>query len=153
MLLLIIYLSAIETLICHREMSLTLSQTSPGFYVSAILVFWKHYVKSRNFSELAISPFPAVFSTHLDELSAIFIKSEIVVNKFFVWKSLKFVVWERVSSVYFLRFCIKYMIIKILYWTHSGIVFNKCCKKTTIYFSERVDLTHPRCGHINTDWI
>ena len=32
------------------------------------------------------------------ELSAIFIKFEIVVFKNFVWKSLKFVVWERVNE-------------------------------------------------------
>ena len=36
----------------------TLSQTSTGFYVSAVQVFWKHCVKMRN-----CSPFPTVFST------------------------------------------------------------------------------------------
>ena len=45
---------------------LTLSQTSPGFYVSAAQVFWKHCGKRRNCSQRAISPFPAVFSTHLE---------------------------------------------------------------------------------------
>ena len=38
-LLLIIYLSAIERLICGREFSLTLSQASPGFYVFAVRLF------------------------------------------------------------------------------------------------------------------
>ena len=45
---------------------LTLSQTSPDFYVSAVEVFWKHCGKRRNCSWRAISPFPTVFSTHLE---------------------------------------------------------------------------------------
>ena len=45
---------------------LTLSQTSPGFYVSAVNVFWKHCGKRRNCLLQAISPFPTVFSTHLE---------------------------------------------------------------------------------------
>ena len=45
--------------------TLTLSQTSPGFYVSAVQVFWKHCGKRRNCSFRAISPFPAAFSTCL----------------------------------------------------------------------------------------
>ena len=40
---------------------LTLSQTSPGFYVFAVGVFWKHFQKRRNSSLRAISPFPTVF--------------------------------------------------------------------------------------------
>ena len=36
--------------------------------------------------------FPTVFPTHWDGLSAIFIEFEIV-----VWKSLNFVVWEKVN--------------------------------------------------------
>ena len=43
----------------------TLSQTSPGVYVSALQVFWKHYGKRRNSLYQAISPFPTVFSTCL----------------------------------------------------------------------------------------
>ena len=46
---------------------LTLSKTSPGFYVSAVQVFWKHCGKRRNCSYWAISPFPTVFYTHLDD--------------------------------------------------------------------------------------
>ena len=45
---------------------LTLSQTSPCFYVSAVQVFWKHWGKRRNCSSRAISPFPTLFSTCLD---------------------------------------------------------------------------------------
>ena len=44
---------------------LTLSQTSPGFYVSAVQVFWKHCEKTRNCSLWAISPFLTVFSNQL----------------------------------------------------------------------------------------
>ena len=43
---------------------LTLSQTSPGFYVSTVKVFRKLCGKRRNCSWRAISPFPIVFSTH-----------------------------------------------------------------------------------------
>ena len=43
---------------------LTLSQTSPGFYVSALKVFGKHCWKRRNCSKRAISPLPTVFSTY-----------------------------------------------------------------------------------------
>ena len=43
---------------------LTLSQTSPGFYVSAVQVFWKYSGERRNCSQRAISPFPTVFSTN-----------------------------------------------------------------------------------------
>ena len=45
---------------------LTLSQTNPGFYVSAVQVFRKHCGKRRNCSLRAISPFPTVFSTLLE---------------------------------------------------------------------------------------
>ena len=61
---------------------LTLSQTSLGFYVSAVQVFRKQCGKSRNCSYRAISPFPSVFY-RFGELSAIFIKFEIVVCKLF----------------------------------------------------------------------
>ena len=62
---------------------LTLSETSPVFYVSAAQVFWKHCGKRGNCSKRAISPFPIMFSTHLDGFSAIFIKFEIVLCKLF----------------------------------------------------------------------
>ena len=47
---------------------ITLSQTSPGFYVSTVQIFWKHWGKRRNCSYRAISPFPSVFSTCLENL-------------------------------------------------------------------------------------
>ena len=45
------------------DSSLTLSQTGPDFYVSAVQVFWKLFGKRRNCLWLAISPFSTVFST------------------------------------------------------------------------------------------
>ena len=77
---------------------LTLSQTSPGFLrvcsASLLKTLWvkeKLLVMSNfSFSYCVFYPF--------GELSAIFIKFEIVVCKLFsVWKRLKFVVWERVN--------------------------------------------------------
>ena len=49
-----------------KKRTLTLSQTSPGFYVSALQVFGKRCGKRRNCSLRAISPFPTAFSTLLD---------------------------------------------------------------------------------------
>ena len=46
--------------------SLTLSQTSPCFYMSAVQVCWKHWGKRRICSLQAISPFPTVFSTLIE---------------------------------------------------------------------------------------
>ena len=45
---------------------LTLSQTSPSFYLPAEQVFRKHGGKRRNCLLRPISPFPAVFSTRLE---------------------------------------------------------------------------------------
>ena len=74
---------------------LTLSQTSPGFYVSAVQVIWKHCGKRRNCSWRAISPFPTVFSTHLKNFLAFssYLKLWSAISL-----SLKFVVWERANS-------------------------------------------------------
>ena len=47
------------------DFTLTLSQTRPGFYVSAVLVFWKHCEKRWNCSQRAISLFSTAFSTRL----------------------------------------------------------------------------------------
>ena len=44
---------------------LTLSQTSPGFYVSAVQVFWKHW-KNKKLLLMTIHHFPTVFSSHLE---------------------------------------------------------------------------------------
>ena len=45
---------------------LTLFQTSPGFYLSALHIFRKHRGKMRYCVLLAISPFSKVFSIHLE---------------------------------------------------------------------------------------
>ena len=47
----------------HFFTMLTLSQTSPGFYMSALKVFRKHCGKRRNCSLQSISPFPTMFYT------------------------------------------------------------------------------------------
>ena len=75
--------------------SLTLSNTSPGLYLSTVQVFWKHCGKRRNCSLRAISPLLTVFLLvsvtfchyNLKLLSA---NSE--------FGSLKFVVWERINK-------------------------------------------------------
>ena len=66
-----------------RLKPLTLSQTSPGFYMSAVQVLWKH-------SLWAISPFPTVFSTRLKNFLPF--ASNLPLS---VWNSLKFVIWEK----------------------------------------------------------
>ena len=77
---------------------LTLSQTNPGFYMSAVQVFWKHCGKREkllitsnfSFSHSVFYPFLRTFfhfhkiwNCRLQTLS--------------VWKSIKCVVWERVK--------------------------------------------------------
>ena len=63
---------------------LILSQTSLGFYVSAVVDFWQHRGKRKNCSIRAISPLPpTVFSTRLEEFLAIVMKFKIVVCKLF----------------------------------------------------------------------
>ena len=49
---------------------LTLSQTTPCFYLSAVQTFRKHCGKRRNCVKRAISPFPSVFSTLLRDFSS-----------------------------------------------------------------------------------
>ena len=66
---------------------LTLSQTSPGFYVSAVQVFWKTlWGKEKLLITSNFSFSHSVFHT-LGELSSIFIKFEIVVCKHFLFGS------------------------------------------------------------------
>ena len=77
---------------------LTLSRTSPGFYVSAVQVLKTMWEKEKllmtsnfSFSHTVFYPF--------DKLSTIFIKLKIVVCKLFQFgRVLKTVVWERVKS-------------------------------------------------------
>ena len=69
-----------------EEEGLTFSQTSPGFYMSAVQVFWKHCGKRRNCSWQASSP----FLTALQKLSTIFYHWNCHLQTLSVWKSLKF---------------------------------------------------------------
>ena len=48
------------------HMFLTLPKTIPGCCMSAVQAFLKHCGKRRNCSGRAISQFPTVFSTHLE---------------------------------------------------------------------------------------
>ena len=66
----------------RRNCYLTLSQTSPGFHVSAVQVFWKHCGKRRNCVTSNFSFSNSVFYP-FGELSAIFIKFKYVVCKLF----------------------------------------------------------------------
>ena len=72
---------------CIQCSTLTLSQTSPGFYVSAVHVFWKHYGKRKKLLITSnFSFFPSVFYP-FEEFSAIFNKFEIVVCKLFQFET------------------------------------------------------------------
>ena len=79
---------------------LTLSQTSPGFYVSAVQVCWKtlwgkeKLLVTSNFSfppQCFLPVWWAFFHFHLLWNCRLLALS--------VWKSLKFVVWEKVNAV------------------------------------------------------
>ena len=62
---------------------LTLSQTNPGFHVSAVQGFWKHYVKKEKLLVVRNFSFSHCVFNLLRELSAISIKFEIVICKLF----------------------------------------------------------------------
>ena len=62
--------------------ALTLSKTSPGFYMSAVQVFWKHWEKEKSLVMSNFSFSYIVFYPY-EELSAISVKFEIVVCKLF----------------------------------------------------------------------
>ena len=74
---------------------LTLSQTSPGFHLSAEQTFWKHCGKRRNFSQFLLFPqhFLPVWRTfcHFHNISNCRLQT------LSVWKSVKFVIWERLN--------------------------------------------------------
>ena len=99
-----LYLWATQKILVTREelatidWSLTISQESPCFYVSPVQSFWKQCEKRRNCSLRAISPFSPHCFYPFVELSVSYIVSKIFAYKLFqAWKSLKFVVWERVK--------------------------------------------------------
>ena len=62
---------------------LTHSHTMIPFDAPEKQAFWKHCGKRRNCSKRAISPFPTVFYTRLDNFQPFFVKFEIVVFKLF----------------------------------------------------------------------
>ena len=66
---------------CRAEYCYTISQKSPGFYVSVTQVFRKHCGNRRNCSLRAIFLFSTVFFYHFGDLFAIFINFKIVVCK------------------------------------------------------------------------
>ena len=82
-----------------RMHGLTLSQISPGFYASAVKVFWKHCGKRRNcYHKEQFLLFPQCFLPvrrtfcHLHEIQNCYLQTVSV------WKCLKFVVWESVNE-------------------------------------------------------
>ena len=64
----------------RKNICLTLSQTSPGFQVSGIQVFWRHWEKEKLLVKSNFSFSHSVFHP-FGKLSAIFIKFRIVVCK------------------------------------------------------------------------
>ena len=77
---------------------LTLSRTSPGFYVSAVQVLKTLWEKEKLLVTSNFSFSHSLFYPSKD-LSVIFVKFEIVVCKLFQFeKSLKFAIWERVKQ-------------------------------------------------------
>ena len=60
---------------------------------------WKHCWKRRNCSWWAISPFPTTFSTPLKNFLPFSSYLKLFLQTLSVWKSLKFLIWERVKNV------------------------------------------------------
>ena len=79
------------------QISLNLSQTSPGFHVSAVEVFWKRCGKRRNCSEWAISYFPTLFSIHYENFLQVSSNMKLLSANSFSLDGLKFIVLERVN--------------------------------------------------------
>ena len=75
---------------------LSFSQTSPGFYVSAVQAFWKHCGKRRNAHTGQFLLF-LVFSTLLENFLPFWSNFIYCLQTLSVWKRLKFVVWERLN--------------------------------------------------------
>ena len=76
----------------------TLSKTSPGFYVSALSLLKTLWEKEKLLVTSNFSVSHSVFYL-FRELCNTFVKIEIhgCLQNLSVWKSLKFVVWERVK--------------------------------------------------------
>ena len=77
---------------------LTLSQTSSSFNVSAVQVFWKHCGKRRNCNEQFLL-FPECFLPVWRTFCHLHQNQNCRLQTLSVWKSLKFVVCERVNSL------------------------------------------------------
>ena len=75
---------------------LTLSQASLGFYVSPVQVFWKHRGKRRNCYEQFLL-FPQGFLPVWRTFSQYYQIWNRGLQTLSVWRSLKFVLWERVK--------------------------------------------------------
>ena len=71
---------------------------NPFLNKPAVQFFWKHCGKRRNCSLQAISPFPSVFSTLLENFQPFSSTLKLSSALSLVWKSLKLVVWERDNS-------------------------------------------------------
>ena len=63
--------------------TLTLSETSPSFYMSALRIFWEHCGKREKLLVTSNFSFSHSVFYPFKELSAIFVKLEIVVCKLF----------------------------------------------------------------------
>ena len=102
--------------------SLTLSQTSPVFYCSAVQVFWKHCGKRRNCS------FPQCFLPIWRTFYHSYQIQNCYLQTILVWKILKFVVWEGVNSLPNEKKFRPVQIERICRWQ------NKCDSKIELYF-------------------
>ena len=97
--------------------------------MSAAQVFRKHCEQRRNCSSQAVSPFPTVFSTHLEKFLPFLPNSKLSSAN---WKSLKFVLWERVNP--------HTIILSTATALRASLIF--CC---LLEFS----ITSPACPKIN----
>ena len=85
---------------------LTLSQTSPGFYVSAVKFFENTVAKGEIARYEQFLLFPLFFLLILKNFLPFSSNLKLSSANYFSWKSLKFVVWERVI-LYFLVLTLK----------------------------------------------
>ena len=76
---------------------LTLSQTSPGFYVSAVQIVWKHCGKGEIARNDQFLLFPQCFLPVWRTFCHFHQIWNCCLQTLSVWKSLKLVVWERVT--------------------------------------------------------
>ena len=106
--------------------------------MSEVKVFWKHCGKRRNCSFRAISPFPTVFYTNLENF---LIKVQnCPLLALWVWKSLKFLIWERVIKA------------SILGSTRPWIVLRKVKQNTRIVCHVEKTYFNPLSNDKILDW-